>query len=105
MDSDSQMYEENMSFILLIEEYKVVLSKTQGSAVKKMKKRALQGVIAKWSTSTGKTLSEKAIMKKLSNLKVRAKRASIKGQPLDGWEKKLLELLKVRIESVRWSEL
>lgn len=92
MESDS----ENEKFVALIEEYNIILDKSQNPAVKEAKQVAIDALIVKWTDISGKTLTQKSILKKLSNLKNRTKAADGKKQPLCRWQLKLLDITKVR---------
>lgn len=91
METDS----ENEKFISLIEEHKIILERSQNPATKELKQVAISELIGKWAAITGKTLTQKSIMKKLSNLKVRTKAVDCKKQPLCNWQKKLMTIAKV----------
>lgn len=86
---------ENEKFIALIEQYKIIMDKSQNSAIKEAKQVAISELIVKWAAISGKTLTQKSILKKLSNLKVRTKAVDGKKQPLCNWQTKLLTIMTV----------
>lgn len=88
-------FDENLQFVLLIAEHKEVLEKSQVPSLKKKKEEAVQVFIEKWSKLCGKELAPGALLKKVHNLKTRAKAASVKNIPLSSWQMKILELTKV----------
>lgn len=94
MDTKS---DENMNFVLFLEDYKITLKKSKNAALKKKKQEAVADAIDKWQKITGKKLSEAAFLKKVSNLKVRLNVATKKEHPLCDWQQKLLEIMKVRL--------
>lgn len=87
--------DDNMKFVVLVEEFKIILGKSQNSVIKKAKLEAVNALINKWTLISGKKLTHAAVSKKISNLKVRSKTASSKGYPLSEWQVKLLEITKV----------
>lgn len=87
----------NLKFVCLIEEHKIILRKAQNPLMKRMKREAIEVVIDKWFKLQGKKLDEKAISKKVSNLKERTKTTAGKGLPLEEWQMKLSEMMKVRM--------
>lgn len=90
MESES---DETMKFVLLLENHKVLLKK---SISKKKKQEAVSSLIEQWTVLSNKTLKEAAVLKKISNLKVRTNKASSNGQQLTDWQQKILDLTKVR---------
>lgn len=92
MESES----ENEKFVSLIEKYSIIADKSQTPAMKEAKQVALDALIVKWAEISGKTLSQKSVLKKLSNLKVRAKAVDGRKQPLCRWQMKLVDMTKVR---------
>lgn len=87
--------DENLNFVILLEEHKDAIEKSQVPSAKKKKEEALSIFIDKWSKMCGKELTQAAILKKVNNLKTRAKAAINKGAPLTTWQTKVLELTKV----------
>lgn len=84
--------EDTMMFVLLVEEFKVILRNAQNPLVKKEKEVAVNAAVDKWNTISGKKLTPDALLKKFSNLKVRTKSAAKKGHQLTDWQTKILEL-------------
>lgn len=91
--------EENLKFVCLIEDLKDILEKSQVPSAKKKKEEAAGLFIEKWKELSGKQLTLPSLLKKITNLKVRAKSAFNKGAKLTSWQSKLLELTKVKIEA------
>lgn len=79
-------------FVLFIEEHVDVLSKSQTKNQKQKKSEAADQIIEKWKTMTGKTLNHAALLKKIHNLKSRAKTALNGGKALNEWQRKILEI-------------
>jgi len=92
--------DENLNFVLLIEELKDILEKSQVPSEKKKKDEAVATFVEKWKEISGKELTQPALLKKITNLKVRAKSALIRGVPLSSWQSKLLEITQVKIVDV-----
>lgn len=90
---------DQMSFVILLEEYKVILRNAQNPVIKKEKEVAVSAVIDKWAKLTGKKMEKEALLKKISNLKMKAKGACNNGHRLTDWQAKLMELTKVRRKS------
>lgn len=82
----------NLLFVTLLSENKEILHKSQVPSVKKQKEAAIIIFIEKWATISGKELSQAALLKKINNLKTRAKAAFNKGAPLTDWQSKILEM-------------
>lgn len=91
--------EENLKFVLLIEEFKDILEKSQVPSAKKKKEEAAALFIEKWKEISAKELTTPSLLKKITNLKVRAKSAYNKGAKLTPWQLKLMEITKVKIEA------
>lgn len=87
--------DENFKFVLLIEDYKDVLEKSQVPSVRKKKEQAVSLFIEKWREMCGTELTQLSLLKKVTNLKTRAKSALAKGGPLTAWQAKILEISKV----------
>lgn len=83
--------DQNIDFVLLIEENNVVLEKSQLPSIKK-RKDAIAIIIEKWSTMSGVTLTHESFLKKLNNVKGRARSALNKGNPLAPWQRKILAM-------------
>lgn len=88
----AQSSDENLNFVILLEENKDVLEKSQVPSVKKKKEEAIVIFIEKWAKISGKELSQAALLKKINNLKTRAKTALNKEAPLADWQSKILEI-------------
>lgn len=84
--------DENLNFVLLLEQNKEVLEKSQEPSARKRKEEAAALFIEKWEETCEIKLTQAALLKKIHNLKSRAKTASNKGAPLKAWQKKILEL-------------
>lgn len=87
--------DDNLKFVLLIEDYKDVLEKSQVPSIRKKKDLAVSLFIEKWREICGTELTQLSLLKKINNLKTRAKSAHVKGAPLTAWQTKILELTKV----------
>lgn len=80
-----------LKFVLLVEEHADVLSKSQTTINKKKKDEAL--IISKWHDISKIQLTSTSLLKKINNLKTRAKSASKRGKTLNEWQVKLLEMV------------
>lgn len=87
--------DEKLNFVILMEESKDVLEKSQAPSAKKKKEEACIEFVDKWAKLSGKQLSHSALLKKINNLKTRAKSDHNKGKALTLWQTKILELTKV----------
>lgn len=92
MDKKNGSEEDSLQFVYLVEKYKIILSKSQVSAIKKQKREAIAEMIPKWANISGQTLTEVSLLKKLHNMKSRAHAAAEKNIIID-WQRKLLELI------------
>lgn len=92
---EGSIEENNMKFVLLIEEHKDALCKSQLPPIKKKKDEAILAVSKKWAEICGKSLTQSSLMKKISNVKTRSKSALQKKKPLTDWQTKMLELIVV----------
>lgn len=85
--------DEFTKFVLLIEEHKDILIKSQAKAEKQKKDEAVSAILPKWKEISGKELTQMSLLKKLNKIKSRAKSASISNKPLsDCWQRKILEI-------------
>lgn len=91
--------DENLNFVILIEENKDILEKSQAPSAKKKKEEACIEFVDKWAKLSGKQLTHSALLKKINNLKTRAKSDHNKGKVLALWQTKILEITKVCIDS------
>lgn len=83
---------ETIKFVRFIEEHLDVLSKSQTKEQKQKKSEAADKIVEKWKNVTGKTLNHGSLLKKINNLKSRAKTALSSGKPLSEWQTKILEI-------------
>lgn len=90
--------DENGVFVNLIAELRDILEKSQVPSAKKKKENAAATFVEKWKELSGKQLTQAALLKKITNLKVRAKSALTRGVTLSAWQLKLLEITKVRLK-------
>ncbi len=82
--------DENLNFVKMLEENKDVLEKSQVPSAKKKKEEAIAIFIENWAKISGKVLSQSTLLKKVNNLKTRAKSALTKGSVLTDWQYKIL---------------
>ena len=87
--------DENLDFVLLLEKNKEVLEKSMLPSSKKKKDQAVDAITETWVKITGKMLTQSAILKKICNLKARAKFALNNRRPLQSWQAKILKLTMV----------
>jgi hypothetical protein len=78
----------------------VLLLKFQLPAVKDKKERAKKSFLEKWTNNVGTDLTDKALMKKIQNMKSRVigkvdKNKACNKISLDDWERDMLEILYV----------
>lgn len=101
-DSDSAAggpIDNQMRFVRIIQDFPVVLYKSQLPKVKERKAEAIRHVLEKFNSQTGNSFNERQITKKINNMKndVKSKSDVMKtgNKPiyLKDWEKLLLKLL------------
>lgn len=85
--------EDVAKFVLLLEDHKDVLSKSQTSFNKKKKDEAVALIIPKWLDISKTQLTQASLFKKINNLKTRAKSALKCGKTLNEWQAKLLKII------------
>lgn len=86
----SEASEDVLKFVLLVEQHKDVLLKSQTSSNKEKKKAAALSIIFKWEEISKTKLTDASLLKKISNLKTRAKAALNSGKPINEWQIKIL---------------
>lgn len=86
------MDDENLKFVLLLEENKDILAKSQVPSIKKKKEEAMSIFIEKWSAVSAKEITSAALLTKVNNLKTRAKSALKRGSQLTAWQSKILNM-------------
>lgn len=84
--------DEVIKFVQYIEDDIHVLIKSQTKDQKEKKNQAADRIISKWKDLTGKTLDHGSLLKKINNLKSRAKTTQNSGKTLNEWQRKILEL-------------
>lgn len=74
-DEESTFGEENdqVKFVELLQNYKVVLEKSQVPTIKKAKENALIKLQTEWQAVSGKVISVKQLSKKINNMKTKIK--------------------------------
>lgn len=92
MDKKHSKDDEFLKFVHLVEEYKIILSKSQLHAVKLQKREAIAEMIVKWANISGQTLTEQTLLKKLHNMKTRTNAAAEKNN-LSDWQYKLRDVI------------
>ncbi|XP_037026514.1 uncharacterized protein LOC119067555 [Bradysia coprophila] len=92
MDKKASSDDDLIKFVNLVEEHKIILSKSQFLAIKSQKRLAIAEMISKWAEISGQNLTEQTLLKKLHNMKARANVAADKNVLTD-WQVKLRELI------------
>lgn len=90
-----------LKFVLLLEDYKDVLLKSQTSLNKK-KDEAVSLIIPKWLDISKTELTPASLFKKISNLKTRAKSALQCGKKLNEWQVKLLKIVVSPLNDIKF---
>lgn len=79
-----------LKFVALVVKHSDVLIKSQTSSSKEKKKAGALHIIQKWEDISKTRLTEETLLKKISNLKTRAKAALKSGKPMSAWQVQLL---------------
>ena len=96
---DAECTNPQMKFVRILQEFPVLLSKSQLPKVKEQKAKAVTDMIAKWKKEAGVILTDKQLTKKINNMKTEVKskadvmKTENKPIVLKEWEKLLLQLL------------
>lgn len=106
MDSSSDLEETttnsesiNLVMVSIIKDHPVLVEKSQLPTTKERKARALHEAKSRISTNTGKNMTEKQILKKISNMKVHVKKITDGKQTgnrkiiMCPWEQQLYDIL------------
>lgn len=88
----AEALEDVLKFVLLVEQHKDVLLKSQTSLNKEKKKAAAISIIVKWEEISKTRLTDASLLKKISNLKTRAKAALNSGKPINEWQMNILRI-------------
>lgn len=91
-----------LKFVLLLEDHKDVLSKSQTSSNKKKKEEAADLIISKWVDISKSQLTQASLFKKINNLKTRAKSALKCGKKVNEWQAKLLQIIVSSLSHMRY---
>lgn len=83
---------ETLKFVKIIAANIDVLIKSQTKDQKNKKCEAADKIISEWKDLTGKALDHGSLLKKINNLKSRAKTSQSSGKALSDWQSKILEL-------------
>lgn len=100
-DEESTFGEENdqVKFVELLQNYKVVLEKSQVPTIKKAKENALIKLQTEWQAVSGKVISVKQLSKKINNMKTKIKqktdlnKTGNKAIKLKPWEQAFYKLM------------
>ncbi|XP_037047204.1 uncharacterized protein LOC119081988 [Bradysia coprophila] len=84
--------EDVLKFVLLVEQHIDVLLKSQTVSNKEKKKAAAASIIQKWEQISKVKSTDASLLKKISNLKTRAKAAQKSGKPMNDWQIKILRI-------------
>lgn len=86
----SEVCEDVLKFVLLVEQHKDVLLKSQTRSNKEKKKAAALSIVEKWEEMSKTKLTDASLLKKINNLKTRAKAVLKSGKPINEWQTKIL---------------